>query len=57
MLLQDISKGKADLQLLRVTNTDTRSYECRVEVLNNDEDGVSKTTNLIVLGKTHLPQK
>lgn len=57
MLLQDIPKGKADLKLLRTTNADTRSYECRVEVLNNEEDPVSDTANLVVLGETHLPHK
>ncbi|XP_051756428.1 glycoprotein A33 (transmembrane), paralog a isoform X1 [Ctenopharyngodon idella] len=48
-LLHDIPNGKADLQLLKVTSKDTRSYECKVEVMNNEEDGVSDTANLIVL--------
>ncbi|XP_056120803.1 glycoprotein A33 (transmembrane), paralog a [Rhinichthys klamathensis goyatoka] len=54
-LLQDFPTGKADLQLLKVTSADTRVYECGVENLSNDEDGVSATTKLIVLVAPSTP--
>ncbi|XP_067298998.1 glycoprotein A33 (transmembrane), paralog a [Pseudorasbora parva] len=47
--IHDIPNGKADLQLQKVTSTDTRSYECNVEDVNNEEDAVSDTASLIVL--------
>lgn len=56
-LTYDLTKGKADLQLLRVTSTDTRSYECHVNVVQDEEDGTpSDTANLIVLVAPSTPK-
>ncbi|XP_077100046.1 glycoprotein A33 (transmembrane), paralog a [Siphateles boraxobius] len=52
----DLSGGKANLMLLKVTSADTRVHECRVENFDNTEDdGVSTTTSLIVLVAPSTP--
>ncbi|XP_056320335.1 glycoprotein A33 (transmembrane), paralog a isoform X2 [Danio aesculapii] len=56
-LIYDLTKGKADLQLLRVTSADTRTYECHVNVVQDEEDGTpSDTANLIVLVAPSTPK-
>ncbi|KAK7166828.1 hypothetical protein R3I93_006565 [Phoxinus phoxinus] len=54
-LKQDIAAGKADLLLLKVTSADTRRYECGVENVDNEEDGMSDMTSLIVLVAPSTP--
>ncbi|KAK7162357.1 hypothetical protein R3I94_004880 [Phoxinus phoxinus] len=55
ILKQDIAGGKADLQLLKVTSADNHFYECGVENVDNEEDGGSATTSLIVLVAPSTP--
>ncbi|XP_067298628.1 uncharacterized protein [Pseudorasbora parva] len=48
-LVHDIPSGRADLQLQRVTGTDTRVYVCKIKVSNKTEDAVYDTARLVVL--------
>ncbi len=51
-MLHDVARGTANLQLQSVTSADTRVYQCRVEVVGDEEGSASDTAKLIVLGKT-----
>ncbi|KAF4119198.1 cell surface A33 antigen-like isoform X2 [Onychostoma macrolepis] len=59
-LLHDVARGTANLQLQSVTSADTRVYQCRVEVVGDEEGSASDTAKLIVLGlnehDTTIPQ-
>lgn len=53
----DLTKGKADLQLLKVSIADTRRYECYVDLLEDEEDDtLSDNADLIVLAPSSVPK-
>ncbi|NP_001108577.2 glycoprotein A33 (transmembrane), paralog a precursor [Danio rerio] len=52
----DLTKGKADLQLVRVTSADNRTYECHVDVQEEEDGTLSDTANLIVLVAPSTPK-
>lgn len=50
-LQHDIPKGVANLQLRGVISTDTRAYECKAEIMDDEDGSQADTANLVVLGK------
>ncbi|KAA0722669.1 A33 antigen Glycoprotein [Triplophysa tibetana] len=51
----DIPQGLANLQLIGVINTDTRTYECNVEIIGDEDGSQSDTANLVVLVAPSMP--
>ncbi|KAA0722697.1 A33 antigen Glycoprotein [Triplophysa tibetana] len=51
----DIPQGVADLLLKGVINTDTRTYECIVEIIGDEDGSQSDTAKLVVLVAPSTP--
>ncbi|KAK2908424.1 hypothetical protein Q8A67_004261 [Cirrhinus molitorella] len=54
-LLHDVTKGQANLQLLKVTSADNLVYECKVEFPGDEEGSASAKTRLVVLVAPSTP--
>ncbi|XP_052400936.1 glycoprotein A33 (transmembrane), paralog a isoform X1 [Carassius gibelio] len=55
-IVLDLVKGTANLELLSVTNADTRDYECKVQDPDDEEGRLSDKANLMVLVAPSQPK-
>lgn len=50
----DLKAGKANLKLSSITLADNKVFECRVQILGDDEGKPADTARLVVLGKVEF---